>query len=209
MSVRGKIQSLNTAIRETIPHMQKVARENPHAQLLVRAVAFSGGARWHIPIPTPVDQLTWTDLEADGMTDMGKAFSMVAEQLKMPQMEDHAFPPVLVLISDGQPTDDYEKGLKQLLVEPWGRKALRIAIGIGDDVDFEILSRFMDNPQFRPLKAENAEILVSYIRWASTVVLQAASSLSDQTAHSNSQGVDTSISAPPDSSASTSEQDIW
>ncbi len=48
MSDDGKIQALNTAIREAIPHMKKVAEDNPNAQVLVRAVKFSNGAQWHI-----------------------------------------------------------------------------------------------------------------------------------------------------------------
>jgi len=53
----------------------------------------------------------WTDLTADGVTDMGKALRLVADQLKIPPMTD-GLPPVLVLISDGQPTDDFNGGLK-------------------------------------------------------------------------------------------------
>jgi len=99
MKTDGKIQSLNVAIREAIPHMQKVAAENPNAQVLVRAIRFSSGAQWHISQPTAVEDFKWEDLQADGVTDMGKALSMVAEQLKIPPMTDRALPPVLVLIS--------------------------------------------------------------------------------------------------------------
>lgn len=54
MAADGKIQALNNAIREAIPHMQVVADENPNAQVLVRAIKFSDGAQWHIAVPTPV-----------------------------------------------------------------------------------------------------------------------------------------------------------
>lgn len=33
-----KIQQLNLAIREAIPHMQKVADDNPYANILIRAI---------------------------------------------------------------------------------------------------------------------------------------------------------------------------
>ena len=112
MAVDAKIQSLNTAIREAIPHMQGVADENPNAEVLVRALKFSSGAQWHISQPTLVADFKWADLTADGVTDMGKALSMVSEQLAMPPMTERALPPVLVLISDGQPTDDFAGGLE-------------------------------------------------------------------------------------------------
>ncbi len=176
MEQDGKIQSLNTAIREAIPHMKKVAEDNPNAQVLVRAVKFSNGAQWHISQPTPVADFGWTDLVAEGETDMGKALELVAEQLKMPPMSDRALPPVLVLVSDGQPTDDFDAGLKALMEQPWGKKAVRIAISIGKDVDDEVLQRFIGNSELKPLAANSPEALVRHIKWASTAVLKSASS---------------------------------
>ena len=176
MEQDGKIQALNTAIREAIPHMRKVAEDNPNAQVLVRAVKFSNGAQWHITQPTPVADFAWTDLAAEGETDMGKALQLVAEQLKMPPMSERALPPVLVLVSDGQPTDDFEAGLKALMDEPWGKKAVRIAISIGRDADPEVLQRFIGNTELKPLAANSPEALVRHIKWASTAVLKSASS---------------------------------
>src|SRR5262245_4086031 len=88
----SKIQALNQAIREALPHMQQVASENPFAEVLVRALKFSDGAQWHIQ-PTPVEDFKWTDLKADGVTDMGKAMAMVADQLHVPPMTERALPP--------------------------------------------------------------------------------------------------------------------
>lgn len=178
----GKIQALNTAIREAIPHMQKVADENPNAQVLVRAIKFSNGAQWHISQPTDVADFRWADLSAEGVTDMGKALSMVAEQLKIPPMTDRALPPVLVLISDGQPTDDYKKGLQELMDQAWGKKAVRIAIAIGADADLDVLQKFIGHAEITPLQANNPESLVKYIKWVSTVVLKSASAPASQTA---------------------------
>lgn len=182
MASDGKIQALNNAIREAIPHMQKVADENPNAQVLVRAVKFSNGAQWHISQPTPVEDFKWDDLSAEGVTDMGKALSMVAEQLKIPPMTDRALPPVLVLISDGQPTDDFNKGLNDLTDQPWGKKSVRIAISIGEDADDDVLQKFIGHPELKPLQANNPESLVKYIKWVSTAVLKSASAPASQAA---------------------------
>jgi uncharacterized protein YegL len=180
MKTDGKIEALNTAIREAIPHMQKVASENPNAQVLVRAIKFSSGAQWHISQPTPVEDFKWVDLKADGVTDMGKALSMVAEQLKIPPMTDRALPPVLVLISDGQPTDSFEKGLAALMDQAWGKKAVRIAIAIGSDADHDVLQKFIGHVEIKPLQANNPESLVNYIMWVSTAVLKSASAPASQ-----------------------------
>lgn len=110
-----------------------------------------------------------------GNTNLGMALHLLSEHLKIPPMPSHALPPVVVLISDGQPTDDFEAGLAALMAQPWGKKTVRIAIGIGQDADYGVLQKFIGHTELRPLRADNPETLVHYIRWASTVVLQAAS----------------------------------
>jgi len=167
MSIGGKIQQLNNAIRQSIPLMRDASKDNPNAEILVRAIKFGDGAQWHISQPTPVENFEWTDLVADGVTDMGKALSIVAEQLKVPPMSDRSLPPVLVLITDGQPTDDFGTGLKKLMEQPWGKKAVRIAIAVGQDVDYEVLQKFIGNPELKPLPANNPDDLVKWIRWLS------------------------------------------
>ncbi len=175
MGIGGKMKELNFAVREAIPQMKKVADENPNAQVLVRAIKFSSGAQWHLAPPTPVADFRWSDLQADGVTDLGHALQMVADELKMPPMPERSLPPVLVLISDGQPTDDYESGIAAIMSQPWGLKAVRLAVAIGNDADLEALQKFIGNPEMKPLQANNPEALVSYIKWASTAVLKAAS----------------------------------
>lgn len=206
MAIDGKIQSLNTAIKEAIPNMQDVADENPNAQVLVRAVKFSDGAQWHVSQATDVADFKWDDLEAGGVTSMGRALTLVAAQLKIPPMTDRALPPVLVLISDGQPTDDFTSGLQALMNEPWGRKAVRIAIAIGEDADQEVLKKFIGNPELRPLQANNPEALTKYIRWVSTAVLKSASSPASQSVES-SPGLNVPLPLIPDMGTAT--DDVW
>ncbi|MEA5391012.1 VWA domain-containing protein [Cyanobium gracile UHCC 0139] len=182
MAASGKMQALNQAIRQSLPGMAAVARDNPEARVLVRAVSFADHAAWHIETPTPVDQLEWRDLQAGGITAMGAALQLVAAALQTPPMEVRALPPVLVLISDGQPTDDFAGGLEALRRVPWAQKAVRLAIALGHDADLEVLQRFIGtepatagrSPR-RPLQAGNATSLAQYIQWASTAVVGAAS----------------------------------
>ena len=208
MQSDGKIQSLNNAIKEAIPHMQKAADENPNAQVLVRVLRFSDGAQWHLAEPTPVAGFNWTDLKAEGMTDMGRALTLIGEQLRIPPMSDRALPPVLVLISDGQPTDDFEAGLKSMMEVPWAKRAVRIAIAIGNDADHDTLRKFIGNSEIQPLQANNAETLVNYIRWASTAVLKAASSPASQSRNVALASGNVPVPAPP-AAGSPAVEDVW
>jgi uncharacterized protein YegL len=193
MQARGKIQALNQAIRASLPGMAAVARDNPEARLLVRVLTFADQARWHLAEPTPVEELEhrWSDLQSGGLTAMGQAMELLAAALDPAVMDQRALPPVLVLISDGAPTDDYDAGLAALLRQPWARKAVRLALAIGHDADEDDLQKFIGSvptgfpdaagqlgeeaPGRRPLQANDASTLARYIRWASTAVVGAAS----------------------------------
>jgi uncharacterized protein YegL len=191
-----KIQALNTAIRESIPHMQDAARSNPGANVKVRAIKFADRAEWHIDNPVDVESFRWSDLGAGGVTAMGAALTKVAQQMKMPPMESRGLPPVLVLVSDGQPTDDFSSGLKALMDETWGIRAVRIAIAIGGDADLGVLQKFIGNGELRPLEAHNVEDLMTAVRWASTSVLQAASSPPSQVNASPASGSTLAVPLP-------------
>ena len=123
-------------------------------------------------------------------------------------LPERALPPVLVLISDGQPTDDFTGGLKTLLDLPWGKKAVRIAIAIGEDADLEVLQKFIGHPEIKPLQANNSEALVNYIRWVSTAVLKSASSPASQMSGSASPALNVPIPTPSNSGPGTAA-DVW
>lgn len=181
-SMQGeKIESLNLVIRECIKPMQEEADRNPNAQVLVRAVKFSDAAQWHISQPTDINDFKWTDINADGVTAMGHALQEVAKALDVKNMPERGLPPVLVLLTDGQPTDDFDSGLKALMDQPWGKKSVRIGIAIGKDANEDVIREFIGNVEIPPLKVTNAEELAKRIRWASTVPLRAASNPASRT----------------------------
>ncbi len=162
-----KIGIVNNTIQECIPEMRNSADNNPNAQLLIRALRFSSGASWITTSPVPVENYSWEDMEANGLTELGKAFDLLAAQLSIPPMPARALPPVIVLLSDGQPTDDYKKSLDKLKGMPWFRKAVKIAISIGQDADDDVLIEFTGNKEL-VLQANNATALAKMIKWAST-----------------------------------------
>ena len=175
METDGKIEALNNGIRDAIPHMRDVADRNPHAELMVRVIKFSTGAEWHVAQPTPIEQFRWADLTAAGVTDLGKALKMVAAELNESKMSARELKPVLALISDGMPTDDFKGGLKELMAQTMGRKAKRVAIAIGRDVDIECLQKFIGNNEEKPIQAHETAEIAACIQYVSTAVVQEAS----------------------------------
>lgn len=216
MRVDGKIQALNQAIREAIPHMRTAARENPHATVFVNAIRFADEARWMEEKLTPVSEFLWRDIEATGATAMGEALTMVGDVLQPPLMTDRALPPVIALVTDGLPTDDFQAGLRHLMSKPWGRQALRIVVAIGEDSASneaqDIFRAFMANEALRPLQANNPEVLVEQIRWVSTAVLKSISSPSRKTTGPTSETANASFAPlffPAVHPTASDEAEIW
>jgi len=176
-SMQGdRIASLNYALRTTLPELRKVAEENPEIDVRLRVLRFSTEAEWHVADPIPVAEARWNDLAAGGETNMGAAFRMIAAALSADAMPGRQLPPVLVLASDGYPTDDFEAGLDALFAAEHAAAAIRLAIAIGGEADLEVLERFIRHPGLKPLRANNASDLVRHIKWATTAPVKTASS---------------------------------
>ena len=178
-----KINSLNMAMRIAEKDLRKAAIANVAVDVVVRVLRFSTGAEWHIKGPVPVGEFEWVDLVAvGGDTDMGCALEMIAEILPTLSATARQLPPLIVLISDGYPSDDFEHGRKTLMSTKAGQKAVREAIAIGRDVDLETLQRFIDDLRFHPLEAHDAAQIVDHIRWVSSELLSQHSKGTEQQA---------------------------
>jgi uncharacterized protein YegL len=81
-----------------IPHMRDVANDNPNAEVLMRVLAFSTGAHWHVETPKPIEDFVWQDLSAGGRRDLGAALILLSEALTTEKLTARGLPPVLVLL---------------------------------------------------------------------------------------------------------------
>lgn len=176
----GRIQALNNAISEVLPHLRDEARANPHAELLVRVLAFADEPRWVIEQPTPVAEVQWERLEAvpRGFTELGSALTTLTAALEEGG-DPGAYPPAIILVSDGRPTQSsgitFAEGLQTLLASRWGAGAVRLALGVGRDADMQSLRQFIGDEEVPLLRADNPEQLVEYIVWASKAASKVAS----------------------------------
>ena len=163
-----KIAAVNTAIREVLPEIAEISSENADAQIKVACLQFANDVQWLFR-PTDVEGMTWNDLRAEGMTSMGTAFNELNTKLSRKEFLDSPtgnFAPVLFLMSDGQPTDEYHISLDSLRENRWFQVAIRVAIAIGDDADKNILAEFTGNPEL-VLTAHTPEALKQMIRFVS------------------------------------------
>ena len=142
----GKMSSVNAAIPQAIQSICEFEETVKKASIYMNALKFSCGARWMYADNIPVKSFVWENLPCEGITDLGQAFLLLAKSLKLQsdggKMPEKAYPPVLVLISDGYPTDDWETGLSELNKEFWAQNAVRLAFSL-DGADREVLQAFI------------------------------------------------------------------
>ena len=85
-----------------------------------------------------------------------------------------SFAPVIILMSDGQPTDLYARELDSLKRNKWFQAAIKIAIAIGDDADKVVLEQFTGNKEM-VIAVHNIEALKQIIRMLSVASSQIGS----------------------------------
>ena len=143
-----KIGSVNSAMEEAITvDLPDISTANDDAEIRVAIMQFSSGCSWITPASGPIGigDVIWTDLHANGLTDLGAACTELDKKLSRNEFlesQTGAYAPVILLFSDGGPTDNWEKGLEQLKKNNWFKHAIKIAIAIGDDADKAVLSTF-------------------------------------------------------------------
>lgn len=146
------IGAVNDAIRNVLPELVSMNESNADNEIKIAVMTFDYDSKWIIgenELMSPEDvQNVWRDLDANGYTSMGAAFRALNEKLSVSngfmKRASGSVAPVLFLLSDGEPTDDYRAGLQVLQKNNWYKIAVRVAVGYGDAND-GILREFTGN----------------------------------------------------------------
>jgi uncharacterized protein YegL len=177
-----KIGAVNTAIDEVIPALHEVSDENADAQIKIAALEFSSGARWITANgPVEIDQFHWNYIDAGGVTDFGAACKALNEKLSTKGFMNEAtgsFAPAIFLMSDGEPTDDWQSGLNLLKQNNWFKAGIKVALAIGGDATKDVLKAFTGTME-AVLEVHNTAMLKRMIKFVSVRASQVASKSSN------------------------------
>lgn len=148
----SKIGTVNAAMEECIPLLKEVAQANDDAEIKVAILQFSDGCSWITPMSGPVslEDIIWNDLDSGGLTDFGSALYELDSKLSRSeylQSMTGAYAPVILLLSDGGPTDDWETALNKIKNNNWFKHAIKIAIDIESGSDRNVLAQFTGNAE--------------------------------------------------------------
>ena len=162
-----RIGTVNAAMEECIPLLKQVAQANDDAEIKVAILQFSNGCSWITPDNGPVnlENIVWRDLNANGMTEFGCALNELNSKLSKDgfmRSSTSAYAPVILLLSDGEPTDDWEVSLEKLKQNLWFKHAIKIAIDIENSSDRSVLAKFTGTPE-AILDAKDTNALKSMI----------------------------------------------
>ena len=141
-SMKGtKIGSLNGTMEELLPSLIGVGEASTDVKIAI--MKFSTDVEWVTPEPVRIEEYQyWNRLEAEGLTFMGDAFLELSKKLSRSSFLNSpsiSFAPVIFLLSDGSPNDDWKKGLETLKQNKWFQHGLKIALGIGSKVNMDVL----------------------------------------------------------------------
>lgn len=143
-SMKGKkMGELNTVMEELIPEIRRIGGADTDIKLAV--LTFSSEVQWMYSIPISVESFEWNRLNASGVTCMGAAFEELNARmsrnsfLNAPSL---SFAPVIFLMTDGYPSDDYKKSLKMLKANSWFKFGMKAALGIGNEANDDMLTEF-------------------------------------------------------------------
>ncbi len=149
-----KIENLNKAVEDMLDTFAQ--EEKMETEILVSVITFGNQVELQVPY-TKASQVQWQGLQANGMTPMGTALKMAKAMIEDKETTpSRAYRPTIVLVSDGQPNDSWERPLEDFISEGRSSKCDRMAMAIGRDADETILKRFIEGSSHDLFYAENA-----------------------------------------------------
>lgn len=126
---------------------------------------------------TPLDQFQPPVLSANGRTALGGALQLLTQSIQqdliMNSPTQHGdYRPLVFLLTDGEPTDQYQSALQQLRQSQGSRKPTIVALGCGNKVNERVLRELTDSVFL--MHNVSTEAIKGFFRWMSGSIVQTA-----------------------------------
>jgi uncharacterized protein YegL len=170
--VGARIAAVNQAMVESQNVLKEVATENA-VDIQIGVLQFASGCGWvnkdKKPSLTSAEDFFWNPISAGGITDLGSVLDEMYESFSRHVLfnsYDAGIPykmPVIIFMSDGEPTDNWEKALEKVEKNNWYKWATKIAIAIDDESDVDVLAKVVGKRE-AVIKVTDMEALKKLIR---------------------------------------------
>lgn len=170
----NKIDVLNQSVKDMIDTFANF--KNPLIQIDVGIITFGGNANLHQDV-LPASQISWSDMHASGMTPMGGALTIAKQIIEdKNKISSNSYRPVVILVSDGNPNDDWVVPMNDFINNGRTSKVQRMSMGIGNEGNSmkEPLIQFSGKSYY--YSASDAKNIVEFFKFVTMSVLKGASS---------------------------------
>ena len=138
------------AVRSGIAAMLSKLRTDPQAldTVFLSIITFDSQARVLVPM-TPLLEFQTPNLHIRPGTALGSALNLLADRIQADVIKTSHdtkgdFRPLVLVLTDGQPSDDLKSPLTRIGIKITPRPANIYAIGCGEDVDYNVLQSITD-----------------------------------------------------------------
>ena len=137
-----KIRAVNTAMAAVKDIFSSM---NCADSVQIGVISFSSKFKWITNEIVDISTYEHVDISAGGLTDLGSAIEELGKRMTPQELlggiEGSISKPIIIFMSDGIPTDDWERKLEEAEKNPWFSKSVRMSIVVGDDADESVMDR--------------------------------------------------------------------
>lgn len=152
-------------------------RQDPYAleTAWLSVITFNSGAQVAVPL-TELTSFQPPEIQASGSTDLGAALELVANSVKKDLVKTTPttkgdWRPMVFLMTDGGPTDDWKRGLDRFKQEKWG-----VIVGCCVDNGDETVIKQVTESVVKLNTADTAS-MKAFFKWISASVSQGSKSV--------------------------------
>lgn len=141
-------------INETIKRLPKYISEYNSKDEIIKIgiLSFSNCAKWMTEDLVPIENYDFNEMQTYGLTNLGAAINMLTYSLSREFIDNSCLnkicKPVIVFMTDGQPTDFWERELENSNQNKWLKYSARIAIGFNGSDEYCLQKLVIDKNAF-------------------------------------------------------------
>jgi uncharacterized protein YegL len=166
-----KIAALNNACSRMVKKLKEEAMKEVKVVLTVITFGNNGVQLVTNPPHQDVAKYLWQDLYTDGNTPMGIALTMAKDLIEDKETTpSRIYRPLVVLVSDGVPTDSWEQPLEAFIGNGRSSKCDRLAMGIMCHTD--VLDKFVNGTGNAVIAAKDADDIIRFFKFVTMSVTQ-------------------------------------
>ncbi len=179
-----KIGTVNGTMEELLPELIGIG--GAETDISIAVMKFDSKCEWITTSPVRVEEYQqWPRLSAGGTTVMGEAFKQLSAKLSRSAFMNKpslSYAPVIFVMTDGSPTDDWKTGLNTLKKNNWYKYGLKIAVGIGSAPNMSVLREFTGCEELavQAHGAEELKNLITLLAVTSSQIGSKSMSLTDE-----------------------------